>query len=257
MDGWKYIRGGTQRGDKSVVLWGGWRRKSAARTHHNISPRRACRLPGSALPPRALSALLSPGLADRPIAQNFCSDVGIFTQHRPGQGGVFTAKPFWVSKHLFISLKSVPSTRPVKTTPTQPHNWSESVKEPIKRSAAARNMQHIHTVWSPMGHRGARKITELGPYHLSLCFSLSRSLARSLSLAVSGLLSLHTSSAWNVCARHRERRNKVCVCVWGCMSGASKGRGIIRRYRNISTRRPRCRTEANKKERILTGMPIL
>lgn len=40
----------------------------------------------------------------------------------------------WVSKHLFISLKSVPSTRPVKTTPTKPHNWSKSVKEPINRA---------------------------------------------------------------------------------------------------------------------------
>lgn len=147
-------------------------------------------------------------------------------------------------KHLFISLKSVPSTRPVKTTPTQLHNWSESVKEPIKRSAASRNMQHIHTVWSPMGHRGARKITELGPYHLSLSGRQRTP------------FSAHVFP-WNVCVRERERRNKVCVCVWGCMSGASKGRGIIRRYRNISTRRPRCRTEANKKERILTGMPIL
>lgn len=108
---------------------------------------------------------------------------------------------FLVPKHLFISLQSVPSTRPVKTTPTQPHNWSESVKEPIKRSAAARNTQHIHTVRSPMGHRGASKITELGPYHLAL------------SLAANELLSLHTSfSEMCVCVKERGGLN-VCVRV--------------------------------------------
>lgn len=117
-----------------------------------------------------------------------------------GVGWCFAAKPVLVSKHLFISLKSVPSTRPVKTTPTRPHNWSESVKEPIKRSAATRNMQHIHTVWSPMGHRGARKITELGPYHPSLSLSGRQRTPSSAHVFL-----------WNVCVRERERRTKrVC-----------------------------------------------
>lgn len=219
----------------------GQRRNSAAQ--HNSRPTKRAGLPAW--------LVCSLPFAGSHTPTNSASSITMLTySHNTGWAGwCFTAKPFLVSKHLFISLKSVPSTRPVKTTPTQPHNWSESVKEPIKPSAATLCCIHIHTVWSPMGHRGARKITELGPYHLS--FSLS------LSLAVSGLLSFAHVFPWNVCVRERERRNKVCARVWGYMSGASKGRGIIRRYRNISTRRFRCRTEANKREPILTGMPIL
>lgn len=52
-----------------------------------------------------------------------------------------------------------------------------------------------------MGHRGARKITELGPYHPSL----------SLSLAANGLLPLHTSfSEMCVCVKER---GGLSVCV--------------------------------------------
>lgn len=52
-----------------------------------------------------------------------------------------------------------------------------------------------------MGHRGARKITELGPYHLAL----------SLSLAANELLSLHTSfSEMCVCVKER---GGLSVCV--------------------------------------------
>lgn len=65
-----------------------------------------------------------------------------------------------------------------------------------------------------MGHRGARKITELGPYHLSL----------SLSLAVSGLLSLHTSfSEMCVCVKERGGIKCVCACEGACPEQVKAG----------------------------------
>lgn len=70
-----------------------------------------------------------------------------------------------------------------------------------------------------MGHRGARKITELGPYHLSLSLPLS--------LAVSGLLSLHTSfSEMCVCVKERGGITRVCACEGACPEQA-KAEGLF------------------------------
>lgn len=69
-------------------------------------------------------------------------------------------------KHLFISPKSFPSTRPVKTTPTRAHNWSWKRQRANQRSLASGNARHIHTALELMEFRSTGKNSVLGTRHL-------------------------------------------------------------------------------------------
>lgn len=69
-------------------------------------------------------------------------------------------------KHLFINPKSFPSTRPVKTTPTEAHNWSRKRQRANQRSLASGNARHIHTALELMEFRSTGKISLLGTRHL-------------------------------------------------------------------------------------------
>ncbi|GAA6069878.1 uncharacterized [Tachysurus ichikawai] len=61
------------------------------------------------------------------------------------RGSAVSRRQSSFSKHLFISPKSFPSTRPVKTTPTEAHNWSRKRQRANQRSVASGNARHIHT----------------------------------------------------------------------------------------------------------------
>lgn len=84
-----------------------------------------------------------------------------------------------VLQHLFISLKSFPSTRPVKTTPTERHSWSKRVKEPIN-SGLLLKTRNTSTSPKPMS-------------------------AEALGISISVL----RISRWHVCAGEKVR-------VWAC-----------------------------------------
>lgn len=112
-----------------------------------------------------------------------------------------------------------------------------------------------------MGHRGAKENHGAGtlpPLSLSL-LSPSFSLSPSLSLAVSGLPFLLHTSLPEMCVRAKERGGIKCVraCEGACPEQSREAGGLFGAIEIFQHVALAAGTRANKRERVLTGMPIL